>query len=68
MYIGDNKYIKHFPNMLADVNKKVPVVIDTVDSVLFWNEEPVSDDSDETVEWNDDADDVDEDNNDFVQL
>ena len=63
--VSDNKYIKHFPNMLADVKKKVPVVIDTVDPVLFWNEEPVSDDSDETV---DDADDVDEDNNDFVQL
>ena len=70
--ISDNKNVELFTNMLADVKKKVHVVIDTVDPVLFWNEEPDSDesvewndDSDGTVEWNDDADDSDEDNNYF---
>ena len=70
--ISDNKNVELFTNMLADVKKKVHVVIDTVDPVLFWNEEPDrdetvewNDDSDGTVEWNDDADDSDEDNNYF---
>ena len=53
--LSDNKNIELFSNLLADVKKKIPVVIDKVDPVLFWNEEPVI--SEQTFEWNNYSDD-----------